>query len=161
MRGVADRKPPRFAADEASTLLTLLRFQRESVIRKVADVDDVDASRALVPTGTSLAWLVKHLARAEVTWVLRRFAALGVELPDEEVRSEDTVAALVEAYRSTSSVVDQVVESAVSLDEPCLGLEDDPPANLRWVLAHLLEETARHAGHADIIRELIDGQTGR
>jgi hypothetical protein len=158
---VADRKPPRLAADEAETLLTLLRFQRESLIRKVADLDEGDARRALVPTGISLAWLVKHLTRAEVTWVLRRFAALGVDLPDDEVRAADTVAALVDAYRSTSSLVDQVIVSAASLDEVCHGLEDDEPGNLRWVLAHLLEETARHAGHADIIRELIDGQTGR
>ena len=52
--------------------------------------------------------------------------------------------------------------SAASLDDLCRGLAaGEAPANLRWVLMHLLEETARHAGHADIIRELIDGSTGR
>ena len=49
----------------------------------------------------------------------------------------------------------------VTLDAPCRGVDDGAPANLRWVLMHLLEETARHAGHADVLREMIDGQTGR
>jgi hypothetical protein len=57
--------------------------------------------------------------------------------------------------------VDQVVADTASLDELCRNMGEDAPVNLRWVLMHLLEETARHAGHADVIRELIDGQTGR
>ena len=56
--------------------------------------------------------------------------------------------------------VDAIVSSS-SLDQPCKATGDDVPTNLRWVLMHLLEETAHHAGHADIIRELIDGSTGR
>jgi hypothetical protein len=57
--------------------------------------------------------------------------------------------------------VDAVVAAAPTLDEPCRRSGDDPPVNLRWVLMHLLEETARHAGHADILRETVDGSTGR
>jgi hypothetical protein len=48
-----------------------------------------------------------------------------------------------------------------SLDQDCPPFDSGPPVNLRWILAHLLEETARHAGHADILRELLDGSTGR
>jgi hypothetical protein len=57
--------------------------------------------------------------------------------------------------------VNAVIAAAPSLDEVCRDVGDEAPVNLRWVLMHLLEETARHAGHADILRELIDGTTGR
>ncbi len=156
-----DTKPPRFEGDELETLLELLAFQRESLIRKVSGVGAADVRRAFVPSGTSLLWLLKHLTRAEANWVLRRFAGLDIELPEEAVTADDDVAPAVDAYRAMSARVDDIARSAPSLGAPCRALEDALPANLRWVLAHLLEETARHAGHADIIRELIDGVTGR
>jgi hypothetical protein len=56
---------------------------------------------------------------------------------------------------------DAIVAAAPTLDAPCRRLDVDAPVNLRWVLMHLLEETARHAGHADVLRELLDGVTGR
>jgi acyl-CoA synthetase (AMP-forming)/AMP-acid ligase II len=59
-----------------------------------------------------------------------------------------------------TATVDDIV-AAASLDDLCPPFDDDPQVNLRWILTHLLEETARHAGHADILRELIDGDTGR
>ena len=71
------------------------------------------------------------------------------------------LASAAAAYRSTWSRVDAVVTAAPDLDLPCQQPGEGVPVNLRWVLMHLLEETARHAGHADILRELIDGQTGR
>ena len=157
---MADQRPPRLLGDERETLQALLQYQRESLVRKVTGVDEAGARRALVPTGTTLLWLVRHLARAETQWILVRFAGLAAELPDETVHPEDTVADAVAAYRRTWSTVDTVV-AAASLDAPCADVGADPPVNLRWVLAHLLEETARHAGHADILRELIDGATGR
>jgi hypothetical protein len=158
---VADEKPPRFEGDERETLLALFGYQRESLVRKVAGLDTSDAGHDVVPSGTSLLWLVKHLTRAEATWVLRRFAGLEVDLPDEEVRPGEDVPSAIAAYRAMSTRVDHAIRSASSLDAPCRALESPPPANLRWVVAHLLEETARHAGHADILRELIDGTTGR
>jgi hypothetical protein len=114
----------------------------------------------MVPTGTSLLWLVKHLAYAETLWVVQRFAGEDVELPDATVYEHDTVVSAIELYRSTWSRVDPIV-AAASLDDLARNAPDYPPVNVRWVLAHLLEETARHAGHADILRELIDGQIGR
>jgi hypothetical protein len=81
-------------------------------------------------------------------------------VPDDAVQPDDTVASAVGAYRSTWVRVDAIV-AAASLDDWCRDVGADPPVNLRWVLAHMLEEIARHAGHADILRELIDGGTGR
>ncbi len=155
---MADQKPPRLAGDERSTLLALLDYQRSSLVRKATGLDDDAVRRTLVPSGTSLLWLIKHLTAAETTWVLCRYAGRDVEAPDDAVAPHDTLASAVEAYRAVALTVDAVVRSAPSLDAPCRGVDD---ANLRWVLAHLLEETARHAGHADILRELLDGETGR
>jgi hypothetical protein len=98
--------------------------------------------------------------RAEELWVLRRFAGEHVEILDDTVHPDDSLAGAVDAYRDAWTRVDAVVDAA-SLDEPCREVGEGPPVNLRWVLMHLLEETARHAGHADILRELIDGATGR
>jgi uncharacterized damage-inducible protein DinB len=131
------------------------------LVRKVTGVDEGAARRPLVDTGTTLLWLMKHMARAEALWILYRFAGETVELPDESVHPDDTLATAVDAYRETSVRIDVVVVAAASLDESCREVGDEAPVNLRWVLMHLLEETARHAGHADILRELIDGQTGR
>jgi uncharacterized damage-inducible protein DinB len=157
---VSDRKPPRLEGDESDTLRALLQYQRESVVRKVSGLDETAARRSLVGSGTTLLWLVKHLTRAETVWIAHRFAGTDDPVPDDTVQPDDTLASAVAAYQDTWCRVDAIV-TAASLDEPCRNLRDGAPVNLRWVLAHLLEETARHAGHADILRELIDGQTGR
>ena len=158
---MADRKPPRLAAAERETVLTLLQYQRESFVRKVSGVDDAAARRVLVSTGTNLLWLTKHMAGAEVVWIQFRFAGLDVARRDDTVHPGDTLAAAVDEYRATWARTDAIVAAAPDLDEQCRRAEDLPPVNLRFVLMHLLEETARHAGHADILRELIDGQSGR
>jgi uncharacterized damage-inducible protein DinB len=158
---VPDQKPPRLATNELETLHVLLQFQRDSLVRKLADLDDDAARRPLVGSGTSLMWLVKHLAAAEITWVLSRFAGRDVDIPDETVGPGDTLVAVVAAYRATSARVDAAISEVASLDEVGRPGGDLPGVNLRWVMAHLLEETARHAGHADILREMIDGRTGR
>jgi len=159
---VSEVRPPKLQADELATLLALLQYTRESLVRKVEGVSDQDARRSLVGSDTTLLWLVKHVRMAETLWMCERFADNGAVVPDDAVVDGDTVAGSVAAYRATWASVDAVVSSAASLDEVCRGPDaGDPPANLRWVLAHLLEETARHAGHADILRELLDGSTGR
>lgn len=155
----ADRRPPWLAADERSTLQALLQYHRESVVRKVDGLDDEQARWSPLRTGTSVLWLLKHLTDAETLWFVVRFAGQPAEPPDD-VENRDTVAAAVTAYRRSWERVDEIIARA-ALDDRCRGLDTDVEVNLRWVLAHLLEETARHAGHADILRELIDGRTGR
>jgi hypothetical protein len=92
--------------------------------------------------------------------VVYRFGGEDIILPEDGLHPDDTITGVLAAYRAAWERVDAVA-SAASLDEPCRRASDEAPVNLRWVLAHLLEETARHAGHADILRELIDGATGR
>jgi hypothetical protein len=158
---VTDRKPPRLAAAERETLLALLQYQRDSLIRKVECVEDAVARRSPVGSGTTLLWLPKHLAQAEIRWVVMRFAGVDAALPDDTVHPDDDSASVIVAYRAASAQADAVARTA-GLDELCRGDDSaSEPVNLRWILAHLLEETARHAGHADILRELIDGSTGR
>jgi hypothetical protein len=164
--GVADRKPPRIDGDDRRVLGALLQFQRESLATKIDGVDEWDARRALVSSGTSLLWLARHMACAESLWLEVRFAGDEPTVPDDTVGPDDTVAAALDAYRAVWSRSDAIVAGA-DLDDRCrapaaVATPDgaDPPT-LRWVLAHLLQETARHAGHADILREQIDGTTGR
>lgn len=155
-----DNRPPRLAGGEGETLWALLQYQRDSLIRKVAGIDDAAAVRSPVGSGTSLLWLIRHIARAEITWVLYRFAGQDVVIPDDAPQAADRLAAAVDFYVSVWPRVDAVA-FAGPLDQLCRRTDADPPVSLRWVLMHLLEETARHAGHADILRELIDGQVGR
>jgi uncharacterized damage-inducible protein DinB len=157
---MADQKPPRLACGEAETMHALLQYQRASLVRKVSGIDEDSARWSPVGSGTSLLWLIRHMADAEVTWVLHRFAGQDPAPPAGEAAG-GTLADAVDAYRAVWQPVDAVAFSGAGLDELCRRPDADPPVSLRWVLMHLLEETARHAGHADIIRELIDGGTGR
>lgn len=157
---MTDQRPPRLVADERATLLALLHYHRESFVRKVVGVDDATAAQSPVSSGTSLLWLTKHLAGAESAWFLIRFAGQDVELPDEKVQPGDTVEAAVDHYRQVWARVASIVEHG-DLDAVCRRPGAQPQCNLRWIISHMLEETARHAGHADILRELIDGSTGR
>ena len=157
---MADRKPPRVDGDELATVTALLRYQRESLVRKVEGVSAEEAAWTPVPSGTNLLWLVTHMVDAEETWMVRRFAGLSTDV-GEEPPEGDAVGHAVQRYREVWATVDALVATADGPDEPCRGEVTIPALTLRWVLAHLLEETARHAGHADIIRELIDGAVGR
>ncbi len=155
-----DQKPPRVVGDERETLLALLQYQRESVVRKVDGLTDDDARRQFLPSGTTLLWLVAHLGRAESLWIERRFAGIEADPVAPEAEADLTLAGAVEAYRGTWGRTDRVVADA-PLDQMTRDTGTESPVSLRWILAHLLEETARHAGHADVLRELIDGSTGR
>src|SRR4029079_7727934 len=109
-----------------------------------------------VGSGTTLLWLTQHMSQAEKINFLLRFAGEDV---DVALRG-DTLADALAEYYATQERVDSVIARS-SLDDMCRNNDRPPDVGLRWILAHMLEETARHAGHADIIRELIDGDTGR
>ncbi len=158
MSVVPDQKPPRSFGDDRQVLTLLLQYQRESLARKVSGVSEIASRQSPVPSGTTLVWLVEHLAHAEQLWVVHRFA--GGEKP-APVTTHQTVDSALDAYRGTWEAVDAVIAATPSLDELSTIADDRGHVPLRWIIAHLLEETARHAGHADILRELIDGVTGR
>jgi uncharacterized damage-inducible protein DinB len=146
------------AADERTTILALLQYTRESFVRKVVGVDDDIGATASVASGTTLLWLANHLADAERIWLLHRFQGAD---PADDPPHEATIAAAIDRYRRTWTITDAVVAAEPDLGAMCPDFDGGEPVSLRWILLHLLEETARHAGHADILRELVDGSTGR
>ena len=157
-----DRRTPFGLTGERETLLEFLDYLRESVILKVEDLDEESARRSTVPSGTSLLGLVKHLTVVELTWFQLALAGLDTPLSAEAIESTDTVSSVIDAYRATIIGSNAIVDATNSLDQLCArALTTPEPLSLRWLLVHMVEETARHAGHADILREQIDGETGR
>ena len=152
---------PVIVAGEIETALAFLQYLRDGVAAKLVGVGETDARRALVPSGTSLLGLVKHLTDVEVYWMQRRFAGLDVTRRQDGfvVTSDDTIDAACQSYAQTAIRTDDIVREAGDPERPlAFGTHG---LTLRWALAHVIEETARHAGHADILRELLDGATGR
>ena len=125
-----------------------------------ADAADTSA----VPSGTSLSWLLRHLTAVELNWFLWAYAGQDVPTWDDHPspgggRTGDE---LVADYREAVLRANAVVAACDDLDRPgARSLRETPPPNMRWVLVHMIEETGRHAGHADILRELYDGAAGR
>jgi uncharacterized damage-inducible protein DinB len=145
-------------------LEAFLDDQRSAVIRKVAGVADEAARRPMVPSGTSLAGIVKHLAFVERYWFQEVFAGGDPEYPwteadpdaDWRIEPWETVEGLVRFYESEIARSQEITTAAKSLKQR----DSRKRTTLRWILLHMIEETARHAGHADILREQIDGATG-
>ncbi|WUI02467.1 DinB family protein [Spirillospora sp. NBC_00431] len=159
-----DVRPPSLNADERTTLLTFLGYLRESVTAKAYGVPDEAARAPGVPSGTSLLGLVKHLARTELNWFA--WAYEGADMPrlddDEPPLDTETAEDIIAAYRAAAERSDAIVAACPDLDRPgARSLRETPPPSMRWLLVHMIEETARHAGHADIIRERLDGSVGR
>ncbi|WP_327681410.1 DinB family protein [Kitasatospora sp. NBC_00458] len=165
--GGTDLRPPGIDADEHTTLLTFLTYLRTCVIAKTEGLSDEDARRPAVASGTSLLWLVRHLTAVELNWFLLAYRGDDVEPWDDDAPSpgDETVADSVAAYRAAIARADEVIgaAAAVGLDRPGVrSLRPNAEApSMRWLLVHMIEETGRHAGHADIIRELLDGAVGR
>jgi hypothetical protein len=159
-----DLRPPETNAGEKATLLSFLGYLREAVIRKAEGVPDAAAATAAVPSGTSLLGLLRHLAAVELNWFVWAYEGAPGEPWNDDVTAPegDTVAAAVAAYRDAARRSDAVVAACADLHRPgARSLRETPPPSLRWVLVHMIEETGRHAGHADILRELYDGAVGR
>jgi uncharacterized damage-inducible protein DinB len=153
--------------DETETLLAFLDELRASVVRCVEGIGADQARRTLVPSGTSLVGLVRHLCEVENFWFRHSFAKeKGVPFygrGDEAWSSGDEaeIDEALERYRDACAAGNRIVRGASSLDDLAARPYGDDQVSLRWIMVHMIEETARHAGHADILRELIDGETGR
>jgi uncharacterized damage-inducible protein DinB len=155
-----------FTGGEKESLRVALDRHRDAVLWKLEGVDDAALRRAMVPSGTNLLGLVKHLAAVEYGWFCDTFGRPTEPLPfddddpdaDLRVRPEETTAEVLAFYARARATADRVIDE-LELEETGTAWFGDP-VTLRWVLIHMVEETARHAGHADILRELIDGMTG-
>ena len=159
-----DRRPPLELTDERTTLVAYLDYLRESMVLKAQGVSDEDVRRPLVPSGTSLLGLLHHLTEVEKHWFHHVLDGAKVEFAplDEPLPPTLTAEQAVATYRSVTKTSNDVVERCAALETLARrSTFDDRRPTLRWILVHMVEETARHAGHADIIRELIDGETGR
>jgi hypothetical protein len=152
---------PRGTADEREMLLSWLGYLRLAVIRKVEGLTERDAR--WTPDGKLIPLLgvVHHLTQVEWRWIDGGMLGAQVSRDEAEFRPgpELTVPAALDAYRQRAAATDATVRSLPSLATPC-GRGKSQDRDLRWVLLHLINETARHAGHADATRELLDGRTG-
>jgi hypothetical protein len=156
-----DRRTPFVNAGERETLVAFLDYLRDAVVVKAEGLSEDDARCSLVPSGTSVLGLVKHLTMVEVYWVQISFAGLSVSTSDV-LEPADTCASVIAEYREAIGRTNEIVAAASDVDVGSARRHGgEAPMSLRWVLVHLIEETARHAGHADILREQLDGVTGR
>lgn len=150
--------------DERDMLHAVLQQQRAIMVWKLDGLSRDQATRPMAPTGTNLLGMVKHLAWVELWWFCEFIDGqdrdrFGHQRESEFVATdEETIESVVSFYAEAIGHADDVIRNATSLE--VTGTLGDEDRSLRWVLAHMIEETARHAGQADIIRELIDGSTG-
>lgn len=151
---------------EKEMLCAFLDYGRATILWKLEGLSDEDLRRVVVPSGWSLLGLVKHLSFVESWWFQTQFKGEEDRFPWDE--SDPDSDFRVEPDESTQDILDRFEEmvaisreitDAGDLEEETKGKER-PDRSLRWVLLHLIEEYARHCGHADIARELIDGSVG-
>lgn len=156
-----DTPPPRTGSSEIETLRGFLDYLRTSIAAKVDGAPEPQVRTAAVPSGTNLLGLLNHLTFVE------RSMFVGDEVTDwqatfraaPEDGAGDVVGRYREAVRRANEVLDGCADLGAPVPRPRAG--GRPAPSVRWALAHMIEETGRHAGHADILRELIDGATGR
>jgi hypothetical protein len=133
-------------------------------VKKVDGLDEEQLRRRLLVSDTTLLGLVQHLTDAERYWFGYtlagdpRYADVDFSMVVAPDRSADQVIA---GYRTAIAESDALIRAADHPEVRTAHPVNDEPRTLRWVLAHVTSETVRHAGHADILRELIDGVTGR
>jgi uncharacterized damage-inducible protein DinB len=156
-------------ADERTMLEGFLDWYRDGVVAKVEGLDDAAAKRRVVGSDTTIIGLVKHLALVEDSWFDDRFAANPAPEPwrsapwDDDVdwdfdsAIDDRLDEVVALYQQSCARSRAVCASA-ELDD--LSRATERPFTLRYAIVHLIEETARHLGHLDILRELTDGAVG-
>jgi hypothetical protein len=151
---------------ERRLLCHFLDLQRTALVRKLDGVSEQDARESPTASSLSLLGILKHSALWERRWFQIAFAGRDLleEWPsddseeDFELGERDTVARWLAYYEEQVAVSREIAASA-DLGTPC-ALPRQARRSLRWVMLHMIEESARHAGHADIIRETLDGTRG-
>ncbi|QKW08880.1 DinB family protein [Streptomyces sp. NA04227] len=151
--------------DEKSCLLTSLNRHRDAILWKLRGLDEEQLRRPMTPSGSNLIGLLKHLASVEYGWFCETFGRevepLWFDPATEQDMSltEGETPDQIFAFHARARTAADAVITELPLD--ALGTSwRGVSVSLRWVLVHMVEEVARHAGHIDILRELIDGATG-
>ncbi len=178
--GEEELTEPPHDGTEAETLLGFLDYQRETLRRKCRGLSDEQLQTALPPSPITLGGLLKHLACVEDSWFTEVVAGQPLPEPwasvdfdaDPDWTWHSAAADSGDVLRSlwadrvsnargiAQAQLSETGDAALSQTHPILYRDDKEGASLRWVLTHMIEEYARHLGHADLIRESIDGQTG-
>jgi uncharacterized damage-inducible protein DinB len=156
---------PAHAGSEREMLARFLDYQREVMVRKVTGVSDENLRRPMTESNVTLLGILKHLAYVERYWFRRVFGNEDAGLPwsdgdpdaDWRVGPGETTESIVALYRAESEMSHRIAATA-ELD--AVAAAPAMSYTMRWILFHMIEETARHLGHADILRERIDGTVG-
>ncbi|MFC4333689.1 DinB family protein [Salininema proteolyticum] len=150
--------------DELETTLAYVRQQRETFRYIAHGLSEEELRLKPTKSDITIAWLLKHVGNVIRNWTAIIEGA-SVEMLDDTVTDEDTVESLLAGQESVAADLEKAVrekglDGAVEIPAQIPWPEDGPSSwNVRWVLNHLVQEFARHAGHGDIIRESIDGKT--
>jgi uncharacterized damage-inducible protein DinB len=155
-----------FTGAEKESLHVALDRHRDAILWKLEGLDDNSLRRPMTESRTNLLGVVKHLASVEYGWFCSTFGRETEELPFDE--SDPDADMRVAPHETTQDILDFYARARAAADRAILEIELDEtgtawfgePVSMRWVLIHMVEETARHAGHVDIVRELIDGVVG-
>lgn len=147
-------------------LQSFLDSQRALLLWKLQKVDEEGARLPVVDSGTNLLGIVKHLAWVERWWFVDFIGGQDLDYPwsdedpdaDFRVGDDETIESISQLFVDAVAEANAAIAAVPDLD--FLGRKGENPRSLRWVLLHMIEETARHLGHADIVRELVDGTTG-
>ncbi|MDL4818912.1 DinB family protein [Actinomadura opuntiae] len=156
-----DTGPPSTGPGEKDVLVGFLDYLRDAIAAKAEGLPESQARAPGVPSGTNLLGLVRHLTYVERCWLL------GHDVSDWKstfhLTEGDTAESVLADYRATNAEANERTAAWDDLTEagPRPVKHGRGAPSRRWTLTHMIEETARHAGHADILRELADGATGR
>jgi hypothetical protein len=161
-----ERRQRRGDGTERELLARFLDFERDTLLWKLSGLTEEQLRTKQTPSGMSLLGLVKHLAYVERNWFQYRFLGHKVYIPwrtddregDFRIEADESPDSVLSFYKAEVEASRRIAAETASLD--MLAVDPDRPVSLRWILIHMIEETARHNGHADILRELTDGQTG-
>ena len=166
------RTDPPTHGEERELLLAFLQYHRDTLRAKAGGLDQRQLAATLPPSDMTLGGMVKHLALVENSWLRERFRGEDLSEPwlsadwdadedwDWHSAVDDTPEQVWALYDEMVADADEVIAAHDLADLSAVPSRDGEPFSLRWILLHLIEEYARHNGHADLIRQSIDGQTG-
>lgn len=155
-------------AGEKPSLVASLRRHREAVLWKLEGLDDEQLRRRVVGSDVTLLGTVKHLASTEYSWFCSTFERPSDEIPSEVLDEDPQADWRIHPWETTEGVLSYYERARAAADEVIRTTKvtergtswNGHRVTMRWVLIHMIEETARHAGHVDLVRELVDGRTG-